>query len=540
MNRIHQDRQNEGPKDDTTENLDDCEVLSTVSAIGRYKRFPTEVLPKVVGDYVQAASHAIGCDPAFIALPLLGCLARAIGNRRAIALKRTWKEPAIVWAAVIGKSGTHKTPALNAAGVFLDRIQDRAFKNFQGALEQFETDKALYDRNYAAWKKSKSTEPPPYPPQEPVAARYKTTDCTIEALASLLHSQSDGVLVVRDELAGWLGGIAEYKGGKGSDLGHWLSMWGASSLTVDRKTSTTKTLHIPRASCSIVGGIQPEVLKRAIGREHMQDGLCARLLLAMPEVKPVVWSEAVVDQSTEDSLSELVDKLLNIEGDQDDEGNPQPLIMPLAPGAKHLWVQYFNRHRSELSRLDSDLAACWSKLEAYTARFALIFQLCSWASNEPYAADTEIDEQSMQAAISLSDWFGDEAKRVYALFGETNHESDTRGLVDLVRSHGGVTTVRDVMRSSRRWATAHEAEIDLNTLVRSGLCRTEVQQHPKGGKPTVVYKLTMPLTVDNTQQTSGVNGYCHSMAVKNGVKHEGFEDINRRFAECSEFPEFAQ
>ena len=78
----------------------------------------------------------------------------------------------------------------------------------------------------------------------------------------------------RDELAGWLGGIAEYKGGKGSDLGHWLACWSAVPLTVDRKTGAVKMLHVPRAAVSIVGGIQPGVLRAAIGREHLQDGLC--------------------------------------------------------------------------------------------------------------------------------------------------------------------------------------------------------------------------------------------------------------------------
>ena len=87
------------------------------------KPFPIAVLPGVVGEYVCAASTAIGCDPSFVALPLLGCLARAIGNKRSIKLKRTWTELPIVWAAIIGKSGTHKTPAIQAALHFLQRTQ---------------------------------------------------------------------------------------------------------------------------------------------------------------------------------------------------------------------------------------------------------------------------------------------------------------------------------------------------------------------------------------------------------------------------------
>ena len=71
---------------------------------------------------------------------------------------------------------------------------------------------------------------------------------------------------------------------------------------------------------------------------------------------------------------------------------------------------------AELVELDDDLAAAWSKLEAYTARFALIFQLLSWAAGE---ADGEaVDQTSMESAITLSDWFGGEARRVYGLFAE--------------------------------------------------------------------------------------------------------------------------
>jgi hypothetical protein len=197
---------------------------TAATEIEPYKPFPIDVLPAVVSEFVAAASRAIGCDPAFVALPLLGCLARAIGNKRIIRLKRTWAEPAIIWAAIVGKSGTHKTPALQAATSFLNRAQAKAIADFENAKAHHDQEIALYERDYAAWKRSKSSEPPPWPPVEPVCNRFITTDCTIEALAFLLHSQYDGVLVPRDELAGWLGGIAEYKGGKGSDLGHWLAV----------------------------------------------------------------------------------------------------------------------------------------------------------------------------------------------------------------------------------------------------------------------------------------------------------------------------
>ncbi len=152
----------------------------------RYVPFPISLLPAAVANYVGAASSAIGCDASFIALPLLGCLARAIGNKRVIRLKKTWTEPAIIWAAIIGKSGTHKTPAMQASTVFLNQAQEKSITEFHEAESKFAQDMQLYDRDYSAWKRSKTTEPPPWEPQEPVCERFITTDCTIEALASLL------------------------------------------------------------------------------------------------------------------------------------------------------------------------------------------------------------------------------------------------------------------------------------------------------------------------------------------------------------------
>jgi Protein of unknown function (DUF3987) len=242
--------------------------------------FPVSALPSAIAQYISEASAAIGCDPSFVALPLLACLARAIGNKRVIQLKRTWREPAIVWAAIVGKSGSHKSPALQASTAVLDRKQADAILQFEEAQKTYDQDRALYERDFAAWKRSKSTDPPPWEPEEPHLTRYIVNDITIEALADRLYRQYDGVLVRRDELAGWFGGIAEYKGGQGSDLGHWLASWSAAPLAVDRKTGAIKTVHVPRAAVNIIGGIQPSVLRAAIGREHMQDGLCARLLLA--------------------------------------------------------------------------------------------------------------------------------------------------------------------------------------------------------------------------------------------------------------------
>ncbi|MCC7083764.1 MAG: DUF3987 domain-containing protein [Pirellulales bacterium] len=480
---------------------------STAKHIAPFAPFPVEVLPGIVGTFVVEAAAAIGCDASYIALPTLACLARAIGNKRVIQLKRSWHEPAIVWAAIIGKSGTHKTPALAAATDTLQNKQQEATAQHQNALQQHEQDRAIYERDYAAWKRSRTTEPPPWEPALPALQRYIVSDITIEALADRLHQQFNGVLVIRDELAGWLNGIAEYKGGQGSDLGHWLASWSAAPLTVDRKTGAIKTVHIPRASVSIVGGIQPGVLRSAIGREHMMDGLCARLLLAMPQAKPVRWTEATVSPATEATIGKVYERLLALEPAADEEGNAAPFAMPLTEEAKAVWINYYNRHRAEMAELDDDLAACWSKLEAYAARFALIFQLASWAQGD--ADGDSIDQNSMDAAIGLADWFGGEAKRVYGIMVETEQGREQRELVELIRRKGGKVTGRDLMRCSRRYPIAEDAEAALDALVAAGYGRWQFNDHGgHRGRQTRLFSLTHAVDADTNTVFPDENAIC--------------------------------
>lgn len=454
---------------DSTNAADSCESVGVDTLRNApHKPFPVETLPGPVAEFVSASAKAIGCDVSFIALPLLCCLARAVGNSRVIQVKQGWNEPAVLWGAIVAKSGSHKTPSMQQALKFLEAIQAKKISEHMGELERYAIEKSVHEKNVAEWKRLKSSDPPPTEPEEPVCTRYITADATIEALVGLLAKQFDGLLVSRDELAGWLN-FDEYKNGRGSGLGHWLSMWSASSLNVDRKTGQVRLLHIRRAAVSLIGGIQPGVLKGAIGREHMQDGLCARLLLAMPEPKPVVWTDEVVDWAIESRMSQVFDALLSLEPGADEQGDFFPTPVPMTTEAKRVWIEYFNRHRGESAGLDDDLVAAWTKLEAYTARLALILQLCSWASGEADA--NAIDESTMVNAIELSDWFGGEAKRVYGMFCESEKDVESRELAELIRRKGGVITPRNLVQQSRKYSNVTEAESALDALRRAGLGR---------------------------------------------------------------------
>ncbi len=92
----------------------------------------------------------------------------------------------------------------------------------------------------------------------------------------------------------WLAGFDRYTHGKGHDVSKWVEMFGGRSTAVDRKGGILRTISIPYAAVSVCGGIQPGPLARALGTEHRENGLAARLLLAYPPRKLKRWTEAEI------------------------------------------------------------------------------------------------------------------------------------------------------------------------------------------------------------------------------------------------------
>jgi len=483
--------------------------------------FPLEVLPQLVAGFVDSAARAIGCDPSFVALPLLAGLASAIGNARRIQLKRGWTEPAIVWAAIVADSGTLKSPALELALRPIRKRQHSAMKLYAEEMKQFQGELLLWEKNMAAWKRSKDGDDPPAKPVEPKADRCWCDDTTIEALAVLLLQNWRGLLLVRDELSGWLGSFDRYSQGKGADAAKWLEMFGGRSVMVDRKSSLSKTIYVPRAAVSVVGSIQPEILRRALGVEHRENGLAARLLLACPPRRSKCWTEADVTSDMENQIEAVFDRLYRLKPMMDQDAEAQPVIVPLAVDGKAAWVDFYNEHAQEQAELAGDLAAMWSKLEGYAARLALVVHFVRWAVDDPSLATvSEIDAKSIQAGVSLSRWFGNEARRVYAILGESDEQRDQRRLVELIQRKRGSVTVRDMMRSTRMFADAESAEQALDELGRAGYGHWETPPiGPTGGHPTRRFVLDPGVDADETSNPSLVSGVVSASTVPTGTDY---------------------
>ncbi|HMN96931.1 MAG TPA: DUF3987 domain-containing protein [Phycisphaerales bacterium] len=455
--------------------------------VPRYRDFPVDALPEPIRSYVVEGAAAIGCDASFVALPMLSGLAGAIGNTRRIVLKRGWVEPAILWTAIVGESGTQKSPAFRLALRAVRTRQHRLLKEHQQALKQWEADSQRYEIAFNEWKKQaakgRAAPEPPVAPEKPICPRTWIEDCTTEALATLLQENPRGLLTLRNELSGWFS-FGQYKNGGGADdVARWLQMFDADPLIVDRKTSGT--VYVASAAVSIAGGIQPAILERSVGREHRDNGLLARLLLAHPPRRAKRWTEAELDPLTDGAVTVLFDRLYAIEPERDADGDPTPKPLGLDAAAKAAWIDFVNEHGEEQLALVGDEAAAWSKLEGYAARLALIVHLVRAAADDPTLADREeIDAASIDSGIRLSRWFAAEALRIYGALAADEGDRETRRLLELLERQPGPVSVREWQRI-RSVPTAANARAELDGLAAAGHGRWEdTSPGPKGGRPS--------------------------------------------------------
>ncbi len=468
--------------------------------------FPVEVLPWPVSTYIIEGAEAMGCDPSYIALPILSAAA-AIGNSRRIKLKESWKEPAIIWTGIVGDSGSMKSPAIDLAMRPLRRMQSEAFRVYESEMEQYQKDLAEYE---LAVKRCKKSDPLPDKPIEPVAKRFYCGDITIEALAGLLKDAPRGLLLARDELSGWLKSFNAYKK-KGGDDAQWLELHRAGTLLVDRKSGVPKTIHIPNASVSVCGGIQPGILEAALGREHFENGLAARLLLAMPPRRVKRGTEAEIDETLRWQIDAVFERLLDMKMISDEFGGLGPVDLPLTVEGQIAWIEFYDEHAAQQAEIaGGDLAAAWSKLEGYAARLALIVHCLRMAAgDESLTTGDYIDADSVAAAVTITRWFGQETRRVYGMLAESDDQREQRRLVELIRSKGGRITARELMRTGRRFQGSSDvAKSALRELVDMGWGRWEhVQAGADGGRPSKVFVLSDKGSDDKTPDDGAETGF---------------------------------
>ena len=426
------DEREEKTQDDNNDNSDNS--FQDLVDFPDPEAFPLSALPITVRQFVREAAASVGCPDDYTGLSALAALSAAIGDTRRITIKKDWTEGAAIFGMIVGGPASKKTPAMNVA---LRPVRER-----QMVLKsEYERQKEEYEialRDYE--KAKKDTLADLRKPDKPVLGRTYADDTTVERLGDILNENRRGVLIIKDELSGWLGAMNQYKqGGKGADRQFWLSVHTNQPVSVDRKSSDEPVI-VARPFVSVIGGIQPEVLPD-FGKDR-GDGLIDRFVPVYPKPRVGRWTDDEISDHVRDGYARTIGSLYKLRHANEDE-DPFPSRVPMTLEAKALFVAEYNRLHDELEApgFPQRLRPAWGKLEAYLARFALILAMTRIAelTDQGQNGVTErIAREDMAGAIKLLAYFKNHARRVYTgLYGDSPSDRLAADLRDFLMSEGG-------------------------------------------------------------------------------------------------------
>lgn len=375
--------------------------------------FPVDAMPAACCHLIHESEKALGCAPDLVALPMLAVLSSAIGTSRVIEIKGGWREWAALFLAVVASPGAMKTPAAKVA-------KKPAFERQRRLGRRYAEEKEEWKREVRQWEVErrdalKASEPAPEEPDAPSMGRCVAGDTTVEALVSILEDNPRGLLVHRDELAGWVRSMDQYKGGKGSDRQNWLNLWNTDKVIVDRKSRMGEPIILAKPFVSLFGGVQPAMLGELGGT--VEDGLMDRFLFAYPAPRHVRFTEDEVSGEAEARYVALYEKLANLTLAADEHGDPNPKPLKLSSDARKLFAGNVDALGAEMLQpgFPSRLEGVWSKLRGYLARLSLVLAVCRCV--ETGAPEERVEAEDVEAASLLLGYFKAHARRVYAEVG---------------------------------------------------------------------------------------------------------------------------
>ncbi len=466
------------------------EMSSGAADVEQDHLFPVHVLPEQLASFIQYVARSTSTDLSMAATYLWPALGSAIGLTRTVypPINERWQEPPLFYSAVVAESGMGKSPVFDAVFKPHQERQRLLFAEHERLRRLWEHDVQRYKSLNEDKRKGQE------PPQEPRLEHILTSDATTEGVEDMLKTSPRGILVMVDELSGWLAGMDAYRprnrGRSSKDRAFWLEAHGGLQHKVDRK-GRGSTL-VPRAGCCVAGGIQPAIFKTSFNAGCRDSGLLARFLLALPsecdrELMPGV------PEDVHKQYDRLVRWLLDVEMEHREDGLPAPKSLPLSDEAQRRFGQFVPEW-DRCTRQASGLRAAGRKLEGGALRFALVLRLVDEHA-ERCGVDHPVEDRHLEAGITLAWWYFAEAERVYALWDRKEEPSAKAEHPALtwwkkLQARGSATPRQ--WRGTRRGLTSDQAREQLEELARLGMA--ERRWWRKEGAPGRQAELYFPVS----------------------------------------------
>lgn len=411
-----------------------------------------EWLPPQLVNYVFDQSELLGADPGVLALSCIVACAAAIHDGIEIQPKRhdpTWTEQARLWGAIVGDPSIRKTPAIKKAVGHLRKIDMKLAEVSGAKLAEYERELKIHKKREAAHINGEArgnvVGDLADPPTPPASERLMAEDITVEAMSNVLKDNARGVLVINDELSGWFGSMDAYKGGGGKDRGLWLEIYNGGPKRVDRVMRGT--ILVPNWSASILGGIQPDSIRRISGQMY-DDGLLQRFMVVCGKPVPGGSQDRSPDMDAVKAYRGLLDELFAT--------GPSERPVKLSEGA-HRWreaISTFSHGLAQADMLTTSFRSHLGKWDGLFARVLLVFHCIEARSVGKYPNAMPVTEHTAKRVHDfLRHFLFPHAAAFYmGVMARSDRDTAAEWLADWILADARETvTLRDVTQAYRRW-----------------------------------------------------------------------------------------
>lgn len=481
--------------------------LPIVSSLPPVQRLTPDMLPGVL-HYVFDIAERQQSPADFSAVCTLCGLAAVIGGRIRIAPKQkdNWRVVPNLWGGIIGRPSAMKSPAMQAALEPVYKLQSAMREGWEAdmraaRLEESLTaldakdarkraEKALKSGDRDAARSILESAEPKDAGEEP-CPRLIVNDATVEKLGELLNENPRGLLLVRDELPGFLAKMESEE--CASDRAFYLEAFnGDGRFTYDR--IGRGTVHIDNCTLSLIGGIQPSrivPIVRGAVTGATNDGLIQRLQLAVWPDDATEWR--FVDRNPSGPLWEAYEAVFRDVQDNLPGTPDEPHVMRFTGEAQALFSNWYTALHQEARAgdLPSVLESHLLKMPKTVASLALIFELVDGGREA-------VGVEATQRALRWASYLRSHADRLYAS-GKTMVEEGAKLIVERRHKLPAPFTARNVHQKA--WANLTEARVvaeAIDVLVDANLCREAVRpQGAGGGRPTQQFEWNPALPDQN-------------------------------------------
>lgn len=458
-----------------------------------------EMLPESIRSYVLDVSQRMQSAPDYAAVVAICALSAVLGRKALIRPKQhdDWTVTPTAWGALIGGPSTMKSPSMAEMLRPLNSIEARAAVEWKERAKQYKAEVEVNEIEISLAKTTArklmqkgqreeaimslaSTEGSD---EEPSLERIIVNDASVEALGERMRENPNGLLMVRDELSGWISLLMQED--RQSDRAFFLEAFnGNSSFTYDR--IGRGTVRIENCTLSVIGGIQPSriaPLVRGALRGIADDGLIQRLQLAIwPDpVKSWRWIDRAPDTCARTRYFNTFDRLhaLELPGNGD-----EPACLRFTPEAQAMFIEWMEEIQIDArgDEMPSAMQSHLLKMPKTVAGLALLFELLDGGTEAVGGVATG-------RALDWGDYLRGHANRLYSAATHGGIEG-ARLILKRKAKLPNPVKAREIQR--RSWSglsTPEEVASALEVLVDYGHLTEQVMDpSPMGGRPTKTYR----------------------------------------------------